>query len=86
MYAEGFPKKLKAARIKTGFTQREVAKEIKINHSTIASYETGRTQPDYETLGKLADFYGVSVDWLLGTSGGKSNPLSHENADKNRLA
>lgn len=76
MYAEGFPKKLKAARTKTGFTQREVAKEIGIPYSTLANYEVGRTQPDIETLGTLADFYGVSVDWLLGTSGGKSNPIS----------
>ena len=60
MYAEMFP---------TGFTQKEVALELKIDRSQIASYETGRTQPDIETLGKLADFYGVSVDWLIGTKG-----------------
>ena len=71
MYREGFPSKLKQAREKTGFTQREVAKETKIPNSTLANYETGRTQPDLETIGILADFYGVSVDWLLGTRGGK---------------
>lgn len=69
MYAETFASKLKKARNNTGFTQREVAKELKMSKSTIASYETGRTQPDIETLGQLADFYGVSVDWLLGTKG-----------------
>ncbi len=47
----------------------EVAKELKMSKSTIASYETGRTQPDIEMLGILADFYNVSVDWLLGTKG-----------------
>ena len=66
MYAEAFPSRLKKARAETGFTQREVAKEIKIPYSTLANYETGRTQPDLETLGILAEFYGVSVDWLLG--------------------
>ena len=71
MYAEMFPSKLKKARINTGLTQREVSKEIGIPYSTIANYETGRTQPDIETLGILADFYNVSVDWLLGTKGGK---------------
>lgn len=70
MYKEGFPSKLKQARENTGFTQREIEKEIKIKQSTLAGYETGRTQPDIENLGKLADFYGVSVDWLLGTRGG----------------
>ena len=72
MYREGFASKLKKARHDTGFTQREVAKETKIPHSTIANYETGRTEPDIENLGILADFYQVSVDWLLGTKGGKA--------------
>ena len=70
MYKEGFKSKLKKARQNTGFTQREVARETKINQSTIANYETGRTEPDIENLGILADFYGVSADWLLGTRGG----------------
>ena len=69
MYREGFVSKLKKARENTGFTQREVSKETKIPQSTIANYETGRTEPDIENLGILADFYGVSVDWLLGTKG-----------------
>lgn len=71
MYAEMFPQKLKKAREETGFTQREVAKELQISNSTIASYEIGRTEPDIEMLGTLADFYNVSTDWLLGTKGGK---------------
>ena len=69
MYVESFPSKLKQARNLTGFTQREVEFETGIKQPTIASYEIGRTQPDLETLGILADFYGVSVDWLLGTKG-----------------
>lgn len=70
MYREGFPTKLKTAREKTGFTQREVEKETGIHQSQIAKYETGKTEPDIEKLGILADFYGISVDWLLGTRGG----------------
>ena len=69
MYQETFAEKLRKARKETGFTQREVAKEIKIPYSTIANYETGRTQPDIETLGILADFYQISLDWLIGTKG-----------------
>lgn len=71
MYKESFCSKLKKARIDTGFTQREIAKETGIAQSTIANYETGRTEPDIENLGILADFYGVSTDWLIGTKGGK---------------
>lgn len=69
MYVELFAQKLKKAREDTGFTQREVAKQLNLKQATLASYEIGRTQPDVETLGKLADFYGVSVDWLFGTKG-----------------
>lgn len=74
MYRESFPQKLKKARNDTGFTQREVTKETGIAQSTLANYETGRTEPDLENLGILADFYGVSVDWLLGTRG-KPEPI-----------
>lgn len=71
MYAESFPSKLKKARQDTGFTQIEIEKELNIPRSTLANWEIGRTQPDIESLGILADFYGVSTDWLLGTKGGQ---------------
>lgn len=80
MYAEGFPSKLKKAREQTGFTQAEVAKEIRIPKGTLANYEIGRTQPDLETIGILADFYGVSVDWLLGTKGEEKKKQSRNNS------
>lgn len=71
MYKEIFAQRLKKARNDTGFTQREITRELGIPQPTIANYETGRTEPDIETIGKLADFYEVSVDWLLGTKGTK---------------
>lgn len=67
MYQESFPSKLKKARENTGFTQREITRETGIPQSTIANYETGRTQPDIENLGILIDFYNVDANWLLGT-------------------
>jgi len=69
MYKEGFASKLKKAREKTGFTQREVEAETGIKQSRLAGYEIGRTQPDIETIGILADFYEIDVNWLLGTKG-----------------
>lgn len=71
MYVETFAQKLKKARENTGFSQREVAKELNMKQGTIASYEVGRTQPDIESMGKMIDFYNISADWLLGTRGGK---------------
>ena len=69
MYKESFPSKLKQAREKCGYTQQQIADFLKIKQYQISCYETGKTQPDIETLGKLADFYGVSTDWLIGTKG-----------------
>lgn len=71
MYVESFPSKLKKARENTGFTQREVSKETGITQSVLARYETGKLEPNIEVMGILADFYGVSLDWLVGTKGGK---------------
>lgn len=71
MYFESFPSKLKNARTEAGYTQIQVTDLTGIPRTTLANYEIGRTQPDIETLGKLADFYCVSADWLLGTKGGK---------------
>lgn len=44
-------------------------KGIKYTEEHFTNWEIGRTQPDIESLGILADFYGVSVDWLIGTKG-----------------
>lgn len=74
MYRETFPQKIKQAREKTGFTQREVAIETNISQANIAKYEKGRLEPDLEKLGILADFYQVSVDWLLGTAADNRHP------------
>lgn len=74
MYKEGFPSKLKKARENIGFSQKEVANEINIDQSQLARYETGQTQPNIETLGLLADFYGISLDWLVGTKGNTAPP------------
>lgn len=72
MYKESFPSKLKQAREDSGYTQQQVADLLNVTQYQISYYETGRTQPDIETLGKLADFYCVSTDWLIGTKGGKA--------------
>lgn len=46
--------------------QKDVAKYLNVSVATISHYETGVNIPDLNTLVKLADFYGVSTDYLLG--------------------
>ena len=45
---------------------KELGQVIGVAESTISQYETGKRQPDYETLLKLGEYFGVSVDYLLG--------------------
>ena len=46
--------------------QAELAEATGINQQTISNYETGKTIPDAYALIRLADFFGVSVDYLIG--------------------
>lgn len=46
--------------------QDDLAREVGIDQRTISNYETGKTKPDSEALIKLADFFGVSIDFLVG--------------------
>ncbi len=58
--------KLKELRLNKGLTQIEFAKTFNIANGTVGNWETGKRQPDYETLSRIADFYDVTVDYLLG--------------------
>lgn len=84
MYKETFGEKLKTARKRTGFTQIEVMKELHIPQSTLAKYENGKREPDIETLGLLADFYGVSIDWLIGTGMSKGEYKKEQDKSKHQ--
>ena len=53
-------------REERNLTQRELAQVVKLSPSTIGMYESGRRDPDSETLRLFADYFGVGVDYLLG--------------------
>lgn len=58
--------KLRELRKRCGITMKELGAEIGVAESTISQYETGKRQPDYETLLRIGEYFGVSVDYLLG--------------------
>lgn len=58
--------RLRELRAQKGLTMKQVGTAMGLAESTISLYETGKRQPDYETLGRFADYFGVSVDYLLG--------------------
>lgn len=75
MYSENFPTRIKNARKTAGYSQEQIADELEINRTSISKYETGVQEPNLETLAKLAQFYNVSIDWLLGVSIVRDNNL-----------
>jgi len=53
-------------RIDGGYTQAQIAEYLNVKQNTYSQYEIGTLNYPIEALMKLADFYGVSVDYLLG--------------------
>lgn len=47
-------------------TQEALAKQIGVTRSALSQYELGSRQPDYETIKRMADYFEVSTDYLLG--------------------
>jgi len=47
-------------------SQLKLASDLCMNQNTISRYETGEREADYETLIKIADYFNVSLDYLLG--------------------
>lgn len=56
---------LKYCRSQLGLTQDQVAERLHITRQTVSNYETGRSQPDLDTLVRLAGLYQVPVETLL---------------------
>lgn len=65
--------KLKNLRQKKDMTIREVARHFNIGKTTYANYEYDQRKPDYEMLKNFAEFYDVSVDYLVGTIDAKQH-------------
>ena len=59
-------KRLQHLRTKFELTQEELAKILCMSRSTYAQYEVDRRKPDYDTLQRIADYFQVSTDFLLG--------------------
>ncbi|QNL45883.1 helix-turn-helix transcriptional regulator [Oscillibacter hominis] len=53
-------------RIDNGYTQQQLAEYLHIKQNTYSQYELGILNYPIDVLMKIADFYGVSVDYLLG--------------------
>ena len=57
--------RIRNLRIDKGYTQKQVAQYLNIKQNTYSQYDIGVLNYPLEAVGKLADLYGVSVDYLM---------------------
>ena len=57
--------RLKELRKSKNISQLKLAIDLNTNQNTISRYESGEREADYSTLIALADYFGVSIDYLL---------------------
>lgn len=63
-----FSETLRKLRKNKKLNQAQLAKELYISPSAVSQYETGRTTPSRETLNRIAAYFNVSPEYLMGTS------------------
>lgn len=61
-----FQERLRVCRREMNKTQLQAANEMGINYRTYQRYENGEAEPSLTPLIKLADYFGVSIDYLAG--------------------
>ena len=67
--------RLKELREGKGYTQLKVAMDLNMNQNSVSRYESGQREAGYDLLVRFADYYGVSVDYILGRT---NNPKMRE--------
>lgn len=70
--------RLKSLRNSKKLSQKDFAQALKVSQQTVASWESGRTEPSNTALKAIADYFNVSTDYLLGRGITKAPSLSDE--------
>ena len=56
---------MEAARVNAGLSQKEAAKQLNINVSTLSNWETGKTAPDIDKFKRLCELYNCPSDLIF---------------------
>ena len=67
--------RLKELRKARNISQLKLALDLDMNQNSISRYETGERQADYETLIRFAEYFDISLDYLLGRT---DSPDTHK--------
>lgn len=77
-----FRHRLKSLRKEKNVTQAQIAAILDYGYTAVANYEAGKNEPSIENLIRIADFFGVSLDYLVGRSEVKNELESQEQITK----
>lgn len=66
----------KQLRKSRNLTQAELGSKIGLSKAVVSKYETGMGYPTFDVLIQIADYFGVTTDYLLGVSKGKTIDVS----------
>ena len=61
------PYRFREARLQAGLTTVQLAQKMGLTQAAVSQWESGKKVPGIETICRLADLYGVTVDYLCGT-------------------
>jgi transcriptional regulator with XRE-family HTH domain len=79
VYFPGLPERIR--KVRGDLTQKDFGKLFAVRNATISRYESGRV-PDAETLKKIADYGGVTIEWLLRGEEVPEAPFPEEKQEK----
>ena len=78
-----FADRLKEIRTEKGITQVQLAETMGVSKGTVAMWETGKREPNFETLNQLSDIFDKRIDYILGYSNDASSPkMTEEDIDQ----
>lgn len=76
MYYVEFGENLKKLRTACGLTQKEFGERVGLSKAVVSKYENSMGYPSLDTLIKIAAFFGVSTDYILGAANKKTLDVS----------
>lgn len=79
-----FHDRLKEARIKSGYTQDQLAEMLGIGKSTLSGYENGNREPAIATVAKIIDLLNIDANYLYQDEVISSTNISYEDIDMNK--
>lgn len=79
---DNFNENLKEARLKSGISQKDLAENIGVAKSTYSLYESGKREPNLDTIKKIASSLNVSADTLLGIDNEPTTLAAHFEGDE----